>query len=142
MTGVRYVLAAVVLVLAGCGGDGSSQAPEGESSSPESETLNVSGSFTLTDYDTYFQGRCSGTGGYDDITRGAQVVVRDGDGKTLAIGELGQGRAEDSFTCAFPFRVESVPAGEAFYSLEVAHRGEVTYSADDIIGPIEMTLGD
>lgn len=81
------------------------------------------------------QTTCSGTTGYDDVRAGAQVTVADAKGKTIAVGTLGDGRTDEFSTdssglyretCVFPLKVTGVPDSD-FYSVEVAHRGELTY---------------
>lgn len=84
-------------------------------------------------------------GGYDDIDRGAQVRVRNGDGKTIAVGSLGRGvqTSGELADCRFPFSVK-VPDDEDFYSIEVSHRGELTYSRkklDKMHWKVALTLG-
>jgi hypothetical protein len=95
--------------------------------------------------------RCHGYQGFADIQPGAQVVVRDSHGATVAIGSLAQGTAENiedsgsgfkrATTCALPFTVDGVPAGKGFYSVEVSHRGQMPYSEDAMHSPISLSLG-
>lgn len=92
----------------------------------------LSGSFTLQDGAFGKKGEpCSGNEGYDDIQAGAQVRIRNGNNKTLGVGSLGTGRNVPTgvagfMYCKFPFSVK-VSDGEDFYSIEVSHRGEITY---------------
>lgn len=75
---------------------------------------------------------CTGRGGYDDIRLGTSVVVKDGKGVTLATGRLGAGKmGEFGFGCDFSFEVLNVPKAD-FYSIEVAHRGALTYSRKEL----------
>ena len=88
----------------------------------------VTGTFTLYDYesiDYYSEGgsECWGTGGYSDISTGAQVRVSDGAGEVIAVGEL-QPSGYDFGSCEFTFAVTRVPAGERFYEIEVSHRAD------------------
>jgi hypothetical protein len=98
---------------------------------------------------------CSGTTGYTDITQGAQVRVRNEKGKVLGVGALGAGKPDPESVstfqgqellsvCKFAFAVKGV--GDAkFYSVEVAHRGEITYSAKQLAKKhwkVALTLGD
>lgn len=89
----------------------------------------ITGEMTLMDSDGYDEsivGGCEGTGGYDDISYGTSVTVRDGAGEILATGSLEAG--EDlGLWCNFPFTVEDVP-GADFYEVEVSHRGGLSYS--------------
>lgn len=64
--------------------------------------------------------------GYDDIASGAPVAVKDASGKTVALGELGQGKDVDA-GCGFSFSVKDVPAGLGIYGIEVTHRGVIQY---------------
>ena len=83
--------------------------------------------------------------GYDDIHLGAQVVVSDAAGATLAIGGLDAGLADPyEATCAFAFRVPDVPAGLGFYGLSIGSgdRGTMKYAESEISrGEITLTLG-
>ncbi len=139
----------LLLALAGCGGGAS----EGETasdagSSPVSSvtesistTFTVSGTFALTDRDGFFryQGSCSGDGGYDDIDEGTQVVIRDGNETKVAIGALGAGFPSRG-TCVFDFSVPDVPKGGGIYSVEVGHRGEVSFKETEA-NTLALTLG-
>ena len=69
---------------------------------------------------------CEGTGGYADISPGAQVTLKDGDGKVLGTTQLQMGSGSTS-SCTFKFSIDSVPE-VPFYSLEVSHRGAITDS--------------
>lgn len=77
-------------------------------------------------------GPCTGEGGYDDIRLGASVVVKDGKGVTLATGRLGAGKmGEFGVDCEFSLEVLNVPKAD-FYSIEVSHRGALTYSRKEL----------
>lgn len=110
--------------------------------------LTVSGTVTVT-ATTFTLGTntCAGAGGYDDIRNGAQVVVTDATGKTLALGELADGRPDGAHSrggpnvCRWTFTVDGVPAGETFYGIEVTHRGVVQYDAGRIQQPVALSLG-
>lgn len=65
--------------------------------------------------------------GYDDIASGAPVAVKDASGKTVALGELGQGKDVGDAGCGFFFSVKDVPAGLGIYGIEVTHRGVIQY---------------
>jgi hypothetical protein len=67
-------------------------------------------------------------GGYEDITQGAGVAVKDPSGKTVALGQLGAGKdLPDGLGCSFPFTVTDVPSGLKIYGVEVTHRGVIQY---------------
>lgn len=111
----------------------------------------IKGTVTLTDSGIVSGGgpTCSGGGGYDDMRAGAQVRVRDGNGKTLAVSSLRTGKsvADPKYhivvTCIFPFTVKVAPDAK-FYGIEVAHRGELTYSKrqlDKKKWRVDFTLG-
>jgi hypothetical protein len=89
---------------------------------------------------------CRPDGGYSDIRPGAQVVITDPAGKTIAVGALGNGAnrtrsASYLSDCEFPFRV-TAPAGHQFYGVEVSRRGRLQYAAERLREPVELTLGD
>jgi hypothetical protein len=96
--------------------------------------------FTLQD----FGGRSDcegGSGGYDDIGPGTNVVVRNNDGQVIGTARLGDGEslslAEEldevlAGGCIWSTTVQGVPTGEDFYSVSVGDRGEQTYSEDDL----------
>jgi hypothetical protein len=75
---------------------------------------------------------CYGTGSYDDVSHGLQVVVRNESHKILATSKLGKGHSGlAGFVCTFKFTIEDVPDAK-FYSIEVGHRGDITYSAKEL----------
>lgn len=119
---------------AGGGGDPSVETGDGFTVSGVLE-LGPAGSFGIT-------GGCEGSGGYSDITAGAQVVVRDGDGTKVGLGVLGPGAwgGGGSGLCVFPFNIQGVPSGGGVYSVEVAGRGEVAFTEDDA-EDVVLTLG-
>lgn len=93
---------------------------------------------------------CLGGGGYDDIAAGAAVTVFDGT-EVIGVGHLADGavvraipraRTRATGTCRFPFAVDDVPAGRSFYSVEVSHRGKVSFPAERVQGgEVELTIG-
>jgi hypothetical protein len=89
---------------------------------------------------------CVGSGGYDDMREGTDVVVKDQSGKIIATSALETGKATNvdsagysgsyssgtaSFNCEFNFTVKDLP-DEAFYGVEVSHRGMITHSRQDL----------
>lgn len=60
---------------------------------------------------------------YDDVKAGAQVVITDASGKTLALGKLGDGTAvgasSETADCRFDFTIYDVPGGSSFYGIKV-----------------------
>ena len=132
---VAVVAAAGVLALAGSG-----------SLSPRHT---VSGTFGLLDSDASFPSittsgsGCQGTGGYADISPGAQVTLKDGDGKILGTTQLSTGSGTTT-ACLFTFAIPNVPE-VAFYSVEISHRGQVTNSLADLKSSgwtFSLTLGN
>jgi hypothetical protein len=97
-------------------------------------------------------GDCRGKAGFDDLHEGAQVVVADAGGKTIAIGQLGLGESATTdngitgsvvrlVACTFPIEVRDVPEGQAFYRITVTHRGTQEYTRGQLRQPIHLTLG-
>lgn len=110
----------------------------------------VVGTLTLNDSDGFTfasDSGCNGTGGYDEIRAGAQVVITDGAGTTVALGQLGSGQMDGTFNsstaemCKFNFAVPAVPTGKGFYGVEIAHRGRVQYPEQQLFGALALTLG-
>lgn len=74
---------------------------------------------------------CTGLGGFDDLRRGTTVMVKDENGKVLAVGKLEGGLVVALETCRFTFKVANIPDAD-FYQIEVSHRGALTYSRGDL----------
>jgi len=98
----------------------------------------VGGELTLSG--DIYQHSCTGSGGYDDISAGTQVVVRDGNNHVIGTGRLGPGHGTSQLNrndatlfdaCTFKFKVKGVPETK-FYSVEISHRGGLTYSLADM----------
>jgi hypothetical protein len=140
---VIVALLAVVIVLL-MGGDGdSSGGTATDTSSKEAKTFDADGDLTLISADNELTGGggCIGGGGYDDISSGTQVVIRDSSGTTVAVDHLLPGTKSDSYvTCVFDFTVHDVPSGHGPYSVEVSHRGEISFNEADA-GNLHLTLG-
>lgn len=106
----------------------------------------ITGEMTLMDsdgYDDSIVGGCEGSGGYDDISYGTAVTVRDGAGEILATGSLDSGEVVGDW-CNFTFTVEDVP-GADFYEVEVSHRGGLSYSSKEMDEKdwfVSVSLGD
>ena len=73
---------------------------------------------------------CMGAGGYDDLAVGAGVTVYGAAGQVVGVGNLGSG-LDFGDMCFWSAEIV-VPGGEAFYSMEVTHRGELRASASEI----------
>lgn len=80
---------------------------------------------------------CYTWGGYADIAKGMEVLVKNGEGKTLAIGRLSGGKftkvdtAGYRKTCTFSFSVQNIPKTE-FYVVDAGRRGEKQYSFSEL----------
>lgn len=142
MTPRLAVVALLALALAGCS---SSDAPPGVASTPAPKSSSAApialvGRLTLGGISTKVQGSpCHEIGrGYDDIHPGAEVVISDDTGHTLAITNLGPGHVGDSYRCEFKFTAR-VAAGKHFYGVEVTHRGVVKFSESQL-GDVALTL--
>lgn len=146
----RFVLPLLAMALAGCSGSAADP-----STSPSPTTLAITGTITVPggNTDRGLEGgtgqTCTMDGGYSDIRTGAQVVVSEARGSTIALGALGPGvldLPDSAFwgtrSCVFPFTVSDVPAGHAFYGVEVSHRGRLQYDSTRIKQPLTVTLGD
>jgi hypothetical protein len=84
---------------------------------------------------------CNSAGGYADIATGAEIVVANGSGQTLALGELGEGIPQVG-GCVYNFTVKNVPGGKKFYGVEVSHRGFVQESESNMrAGNVHLSLG-
>jgi hypothetical protein len=97
-------------------------------------------------------GSCFPSDGYSDIRLGAQVTVTDDSGKVVALGSLQAGKVSELWgedtpslfgfasKCEFDFTVDQVPAGHPFYSIEVAHRGQVRFTPAQLDSNVALTL--
>jgi hypothetical protein len=113
----------------------------------ESPTLH--GTLTLTSSSGISRsgGHCSGTGGYSDLTAGGAVTVKNESGTVIATGSLDQGVSDATYptvVCHFSFTISNLPDAK-FYSIEVTHRGTLTYSRDQLKSDgwkVEASIGD
>lgn len=159
------VIAAVFGLLGGVGGtvaaytirDGAGADRAAISSTPTSAAVatpagpipfTIRGSLTLTATSRYGTGisaggdSCKGTGGYADIQPGTSVTVTDAGGDVVATGLLGAGSGTGS-TCTFPLSVAPVSGASQFYSIEVSHRGKVTFPQSQLrTGTAMLSLGN
>jgi hypothetical protein len=112
------------------------------------ESHTITGDLTLVDTDVAsldVGDSCSGQNGYDDISSGAEVVVEDEAGTTLATSQLVTG-SFDGVGCVFEFTVEDV--GKAtFYRVLIGRdsRGGLRYSHDELANQnwsVHLSLGD
>lgn len=84
---------------------------------------------------------CQGTGGYDDITKGAQVLITDQSATTLGLGQLSAG-IKMGTDCKFTFTVDNIPTNKSFYSVKITHRSGPSYTLADLQGGLDLSLGD
>jgi hypothetical protein len=142
---IRTMTALTLLALtAGCGGDSPAAQPE----PPAPFTL--VGDVTVLRPNMIWNENptmCAGTGGYDDMRVGAQVVVTDENSTTIAVGSI------DSATpmmdpddgnlargCSLGFSVAGVPEGRQFYGVEVTSRGRLQYTRDQMKGRLQLSF--
>ena len=71
---------------------------------------------------------CAGDRGDNDIGPGAGVTVADETGKLIAKGDIQSSYGQQQGSCLFLFRVHDVPGGKKFYTIQVARRGESSYT--------------
>lgn len=102
------------------------------------ETATVTGTFVLVDAIsrtgvssiTTDGASCEGTDGFSDISRNTQLVVRNGKGDTLAATALGVGDHSGAM-CTYSFSFP-ITEGQDRYVVSVSHRGEFTYTFDQL----------
>jgi hypothetical protein len=112
------------------------------------ETADASATFVLTETSkTYVSSiesdgdKCHGVRGYSDIGSGTQVMVKNGKGEILASTSLGEGHGDD-VNCRFSFHFP-VTEGQDHYVVSVGHRGEFSYSFEQLRrGGVEIHLGE
>ena len=83
---------------------------------------------------------CAGSRGYDDVGPGAPVTVADETGKLLAKGAIESSYGQQGF-CMLRFKVDAVPGGAKFYRVQVAHRGEMSYTEAEAKAGVDLSLG-
>ncbi len=111
----------------------------------------ISGTFTLYgDPDgssIVYTGRgssatCLGRGGYDDISPGTQIIVRDQSDDIVGVGHLEMSIESSDTRCVFMFYVE-VPKA-TFYAVSATGRDGLVYAFDDLEASgwrVDLTLG-
>jgi len=77
-------------------------------------------------------GECYGVGGFRDIRGTMPVVVKDAEGKILAVGKTAIGRRVDNVSCVFDYSVANVPKAD-FYQVQFGRRGGIIYSFDRMV---------
>jgi hypothetical protein len=130
-----------LFLAAGCGGEKETPA----ATTTTVERHNLSGSLELTDKDGTTEAPddgCQGTSGYDDIRLGTDVVVSDPSNRVIGTSRLGDGHWTGD-NCIFRFVVSDLPRVD-FYKVEVSHRGQLTYSYQELANnnwTVEAELG-
>ena len=112
--------------------------------------INVDGQFELnssySSYSGYSIGgsdsNCYGTGGYSDIKRSMNIVLKNSKGVTLYRAVVTKVSRELRSQCVFYFTFYDVVEGEDVYIFEVSNRGELTYTFDRLLLGIGASLGD
>jgi hypothetical protein len=131
-------VAVLVLVLSACGAAATPTPPPTHSITGSLALHGSAGSEFAVSGAT-----CAGLGGYDDVTQGATVTVKDQAGTIIATGHLDAGGFNASSGCVFGFKIDPVPDA-TFYTIEVSHRGALTYSKDELASrswQVAFTLG-
>nr|WP_082956010.1 serine/threonine-protein kinase [Mycobacterium sp. E3339] len=82
---------------------------------------------------------CAGDRSDNDIGPGATVTVADDRGKLIAKGGIESSYAQQG-SCLFLFRVNEVPGGQKYYRVQVAQRGETTYTEAEAKAGIKLSL--
>jgi hypothetical protein len=107
-------------------------------------TFTASGTLTLEDASFLDQvgTECTGSDGYDDIAAGAQVVIYDSTNKILKVGALSDGSLSTTGAgfCVFTFSVPGIKSGVGPYSVQVSHRGEISFNQSEA-GNLSLSLG-
>jgi hypothetical protein len=107
-------------------------------------TFDMEGTYTLAQMAAvrtgYASDNCTGNFWHPSVEAGAAVTVKDADGKVIATSVLRDGVVTGALTCEFGFTVPGVPADSKFYSIEIAHTGEVIYPEDKAKTPA-LSLG-
>jgi hypothetical protein len=145
---VRYLPAlALIGLLAACGGTAASEPDATKTAAvkpTKPDTFSASGYIDVDGRSAIMAATgtrgCVPESGYDDVTPGAQVTVTSPKGDVVAVGRLDTGDKHGAFTCRFPFTVEDIPIGSKLYSVEVSHRGALTYTQAEMEAGLAFTL--
>ena len=130
IVGTVVLLAAVIVAIV----VGQQQAGPGK--------FDVHGEMVLDSEGAYgLGGVCTGVGGYEDMGSTAQVSIYDNAGTMLANSNLNMGEPDQFGNCVFSFLVKDVPVADTdLYSVEVSHRGKITFTKDEA-DDLGLTLG-
>jgi len=107
------------------------------------DSITVTGELTLTDPSgwSYGAGGCLGDGGYSDIAGGANVTIKGATGAVIGVTHLKAGKASGG-DCAFAWTASGIPGNEQFYTVEISHRGALTYPRNQLGSVLQSSLGD
>ncbi len=142
------ILAATAVLAAGCSAT-ADEAPEPEKQSL-SGTFLVPGTPPTSSSGAYKGGRCEGVDGYDDFTEGMQISLLDDAGKTLSVATFPMGKFREDGSkmdiqkagCIFEFEFDDfTPIESGYYTVDMGRRGEVKYSPDELVSPLELSIG-
>ena len=75
-----------------------------------------------------------------DIGEGTEITISEGASATVGAATLAYD-AGDLSSCTFTFDFDEVPAGAAFYLIEIPGRGQLTYTEDELRTGVDITLG-
>lgn len=86
---------------------------------------------------------CQGTGGYSDLSAGTAVIVKDPEGRQVAVGALQAGHLADgnSNSCVMTFAVPGVPRGLSSYSVTISRRGTQVATPDRAQAGMTLCIG-
>ena len=84
---------------------------------------------------------CEGSGGFSNIGPASPVLVKDETGTVIAVGEMTGSRSISSKLCELSFTADDVPAGRNYYLVEIARRGELTYTEEEAREPLSLSIG-
>jgi hypothetical protein len=99
------------------------------------DTFRVVGAFTLVgtqgeEFLSLGSAGCLGLGGYDDVTVGSQIVVRNENDTIIATAMLEPDPTSSDDECQMQFIVDVPDA--TFYSFEMGRRGAIVYSKQEM----------
>lgn len=103
--------------------------------------MSVEGTFDFSGTHVTDSGDCVGTEGYDDISSDTQVTIS-ADGHILAVSTLGTPASATDASCTWAFSLDGVSKNHSVYTVEVGHRGGISYTKAQIeAGDVGVTLG-
>lgn len=95
--------------------------------------MTVSGTLLLDGQYWGTEKGCDIREGYEDLDGGGQVTVYGADGSMVAVGSTDTGTVSptDRGACLFTFSLDDVPAEDNVYSIEIGHRGKMSFNKAD-----------